>query len=377
MAENARMRHVTRGSRDGARAEGLRHKDLRQEDFTQEDLTQEDLTQEALGGHTMREASSLLAAWVAALLPAALGPAAAETYPARPITLVVPFAPGGSASTVARSVADKMSETLGQQIVIDNRGGAGGTLATRAVAKGAPDGYTILVVTSATVGTSPSLLHNLGYDPRKDLDPIGLIAATPNVIVVHPSFPARSLAELIKIGKETATPIPYGSPGTGTLNHLTVELLAYRTGMKLSHVPYKGAAPALNDLLGGHIGVLISAIPNAHSHVVAGTIRGLAVTGAKRSPLIPAVPTFAEAGLAGYDVPLRWGLAALAGTPRPVIDTLNRALNAALTTDEVRGRLAIEGAEPQPTTPEEYAAIIDGELTMWSDLVKAAGINPE
>jgi tripartite-type tricarboxylate transporter receptor subunit TctC len=376
MEENARMRHVARGSRDGA-SEGVRRKGLRQTDFRREDL----------GAPTMRGASILLAACVAVLLPAALlpaallavtfGPAAAETYPARPITLVVPFAPGGSASTVARSVADKMSETLGQQIVIDNRGGAGGTLATRAVAKGAPDGYTILVVTSATVGTSPSLLHNLGYDPRKDLDPIGLIAATPNVIVVHPSFPARSLAELIKIGKETATPIPYGSPGTGTLNHLTVELLAYRTGMKLSHVPYKGAAPALNDLLGGHIGVLISAIPNAHSHIVAGTIRGLAVTGAKRSPLIPAVPTFAEAGLAGYDVPLRWGLAAPAGTPRPVIDTLNRALNAALMTDEVRERLAIEGAEPQPTTPEEYAAIIDGELTMWSDLVKAVGINPE
>jgi tripartite-type tricarboxylate transporter receptor subunit TctC len=323
----------------------------------------------------MRAASVLPATLAAALLAVTFGPAAAETYPVRPITLVVPFAPGGSASTVARSVADKMSETLGQQIVIDNRGGAGGTIATRAVAKGAPDGYTILVVTSATVGTSPSLLHNLGYDPRNDLDPIGLIAATPNVIVVHPSFPARSMAELIKIGKET--PIPYGSPGTGTLNHLTVELLAYRTGMKLSHVPYKGAAPALNDLLGGHIGVLISAIPNAHSHIVAGTIRGLAVTGTKRSPLIPAVPTFAEAGLAGYNVPLRWGLAAPAGTPRPVIDTLNRALNAALTTDEVRGRLAIEGAEPQPSTPEAYAAIIDGELTMWSDLVKAVGINPE
>src|SRR5437667_3735340 len=377
MDENARMRHVVRGSRGGARAEGLRQKDLRQEDFTQEDFTQEDFTHEDLGGPTMRGASILLAALVAALLPAALGPAAAETYPARPITLVVPFAPGGSASTVARSVADKMSETLGQQIVIDNRGGAGGTVATRAVAKGMPDGYTIVVATSATVGTSPSLLHNLGYDPRQDLDPIGLIAATPNVIVVHPSFPARSLAELIKIGKETATPIPYGSPGTGTLTHLTVELLAYRTGMKLSHVPYKGAAPALNDLLGGHIGVLISAIPNAHSHLVAGTIHGLAVTGAKRSALLPAVPTFAEAGLAGYDVPLRWGLAAPAGTPRAVIDTLNRALNAALMTGEVRERLAIEGAEPQPTTPEEYAAIIDRELTMWSDLVKAVGIKPE
>src|SRR5215831_15172589 len=296
MAENARMRHVTRGSRDGARAEGLWHNDVRQEDFTQEDLTQEDLTQEELGGHTMREASSLLAAWVAALLPAALGPAAAETYPARPITLVVPFAPGGSASTVARSVADKMSETLGQQIVIDNRGGAGGTVATRSVAKAPPDGYTILVVTSATVGTSPSLFQNLGYDPRRDLEPIGLIAATPNLVVVHPSFPARSLPELIKIGKETTTPIPYGSPGPGTLNHLTVELLAYRTGMKVMHIPYKGAAPALNDLLGGHIKVLLSAIPNVHSHVLAGSMHALAVAAVKRSALLPAVPTFAEAG---------------------------------------------------------------------------------
>src|SRR5262245_37998762 len=378
MEGNARMRHVARAAAETARErKACGNKGLGQEDFTQEDLTQEDLTQEDLGGPTMRGASILLAAWVAALLPAALGAAAAETYPARPITLVVPFAPGGSASTVARSVADKMSETLGQQIVIDNRGGAGGTVATRAVAKGAPDGYTILVATSATVGTSPSLLHNLGYDPRKDLDPIGLIAATPNVIVVHPSVPARSLAELIKIGQETGTPIPYGSPGTGTLNHLTVELLAYRTGMKLSHVTYKCASPSLNDLRGAHIAVLISAIPNAHSHIVAGTIHGLAVTGAKRSALIPAVPTLAEAGLAGYDVPLRWGLAAPTGTPRAVIDTLNRALNAALMTEEVRGRFAVEGAEPQPTTPEVYAAIIDRELTMWSDLVKAVGINPE
>ena len=322
----------------------------------------------------MRRMSTLLAVCGAL---AAAGPAVAQSYPARPITLVVPFAPGGSASTAARSVADKMSETLGQQIVIDNRGGAGGTVATRAVAKAPPDGYTLLVVTSATVGTSPSLFQNLGYDPRKDFAPIGLIAATPNLIAVHPTFPARSLAELIKIGKEATTPIPYGSPGTGTLNHLTVELLAYRTGMKVAHVPYKGAGPALNDLLGGHINVLISAIPNAHSHIVAGTIHGLAVTGAKRSALIPDVPTFAEAGFPGYDVPLRWGLAAPAGTPRPIIDKLNAALNAALATDEVRQRLAIEGAEPQPTTPEEYAAIIDREVAMWSDLVKAAGIKPE
>jgi tripartite-type tricarboxylate transporter receptor subunit TctC len=325
----------------------------------------------------MRGNSVLLAALGISAALGTAAPAVAQSYPDRPITLIVPFAPGGSASVAARSVADKMSETLGQPIVIDNRGGAGGTVATRAAAKMAPDGYSILVVSSATVGTSPSVFQNLGYDPRKDFDPIGLIAAAPNLIVVHPSFPARSLTELVALGKNAATPIAYGSPGTGTLNHLTVELLAYRTGMKVSHVPYKGAVPALNDLLGGHISVLISAIPNAYSHVQAGTIRALAVTGAARSALLPNVPTFAEAGFPGYDVPLRWGLAAPAGTPRAVIDKLNGALNMALTTEELRQRLAIEGTKPQPTTPEDYAAIIDREVAMWSNLVKAAGIKPE
>ena len=314
---------------------------------------------------------------LAACLTLAAQAALAETYPNRSITLVVPFAPGGSSSTAARNVADKMSDALGEQIIIETRPGAGGTVATRSVAKNAPDGYSILLTTNATLATAPSLFQNLGYDPRRDFEPIGLIAATPNVIVVHPSFPARSLADLIKIGKETASPIPYGSPGTGTLNHLTIELLAHRTGMKVSHVPYKGAGPALNDLLGGHIRVLISAVPNAHSHIAAGTIRALAVTGAKRSPLISEVPTLAEAGLAGYEVPLRFGLAVPAGTPRAIVDTLNHALNSALASDDIRARLALEGAEPQPTTPAEYAAMIDHELTMWSDLVAAVGIKLE
>ena len=321
----------------------------------------------------MRTTSFLIA--VCAMLDAAAAPA--QPYPSRSITLVVTFAPGGSASTVARSVADKMSEELAAQIIIENRPGAGGTVATRAVAKSAPDGSTILLATSATLGTAPSLSHNLGYDPRRDFEPIGLIAATPNVIVVNPDFPARSLADLIRIGRETATPIPYGSPGAGTLNHLTMELLAHRTGMRLSHVPYKGAGPALNDLIGGHIGVLISAVPNAHSHIAAGTVHALAVTGATRSLLIPAVPTLAETGQPGYEVPLRWGLAAPAGTGRPVIDALSRALNPALASEDVRSRLALEGAEPQPTTPEEYAAMIARELAMWSELVRAAHIRVE
>ncbi|HEY7247053.1 MAG TPA: tripartite tricarboxylate transporter substrate binding protein [Xanthobacteraceae bacterium] len=316
---------------------------------------------------------SLLVGWT---IPAPQT-AAAESYPSRPITLVIPFAPGGSSSTAARSIADKMSETLGQQIVIENRPGAGGTIATRAAARAAPDGYTILLVTSATLGTAPSLFDDLGYDPRADFAPIGLIAATPNVIAVHPSFPARSLQELITLGRQTTTPIAYGSPGTGTLNHLTMELLAHRTGMKLTHVPYKGAGPALNDLLGGHIRLLISAVPNAHAHIAAGTMRALAVTGARRSPLIPEVPTLAEAGLDGYEIPLRWGLAAPAGTPAAAIETLNRALNTTLSSAEARRRLALEGADPEPTTPAEYARLIDRELAMWSDLVRAAGIKPQ
>src|SRR6516225_1896126 len=316
----------------------------------------------------MRGACVLPAALVAALVTVILGPAGAETYPTRPITLVVPFAPGGSASTAARSIADKMSETLGQQIIIDNRPGAGGAVATRAVARSEPDGYTVLVGTSATLGTAPSLFENLGYDPRNDFDPIGVIAATPNAIVVHPSFQARSLPELIAFGKEAHGPILYGSPGPGTLGHLTVELLAHRTGMKVQHVPYKGAGPALTDLLGGHIRVLISAVPNIHAQIAAGTIDALAVAAAKRSALLPSVPTFAEAGVDGFDVPLRWGLVAAAGTRRSVIESLNRALNDALSTDEVRERLALEGAEAEQGTPRDYATLIDRELTMWSDL---------
>ena len=325
----------------------------------------------------MRRMLALLAACGALAMPGFVSLVSAQIFPERPITLVVPFAPGGSSSTAARSVADKMSEILGQPIVIDNRGGAGGTVATRTVAKAAPDGYTLLVVTSGTVGTSPALYANLGYDARKDLEAIGVIAAAPNLLLVHPSLPARTLADLIRIAGQSSSPIQYGSPGVSTLNHLTGELLAHKTGIKLTHVPYKGAAPALNDLLGGHIQVLFSAIPNAHSHVLAGTIHALAVTGTRRSALLPRIPTFAEAGIGGLDVPLRYGLAAPAGTPRAVIEKLNQALNGALVSEEVRRRLALEGAEPQPTTPEEFAALIDREVTMWTDLVKAVGIKTE
>jgi tripartite-type tricarboxylate transporter receptor subunit TctC len=301
------------------------------------------------------------------------GGAVAQDYPTRPITLIVPFPPGGSTTIVARIVAEKMSEALGQQIVIDNRAGAGGTLGTRSAARSAPDGYTIALAYTATVAIGPSLYPNVGYDPRKDFAAIGMIGAAPSVVVVHPSVPAQSIADLIKLAKDAGN-YQYGSPGVGTVNHLTTELFAYTAGLRMTHIPYKGTGPALNDLLGGHIPLMFVPIPAAHGNVAAGKLRALAVTGAQRSKLMPQVPTIAENGLPGFDVALRYGLVAPAGTPRPIIERLNKELRAALATEDVIRRLAIDGAEPLSTTPEEYAADIDREETKWSQVVKAIGL---
>jgi tripartite-type tricarboxylate transporter receptor subunit TctC len=330
-----------------------------------------------VGWAQARMMRALVFALLSVLAAIAPTPAFAQPYPTRPVTLVVPFVPGGSASVMARAVADRLSETLGQPIVIDNRGGAGTTIGARAVAKSAPDGYTILLATNATLGVAPNLYANAGYDPRKDFAPLGLIGVVPTVVVVLPSSPFRTLADVIKRGKETAERIEYGTPGIGTVNHLAAELLGMMTGIKLTHVPYRGAGPALNDLLGGHIPLLFSAIPNVHGHIEAGTLRALAVTTAKRAALLPNVPTIAESGLGGYDMSLGYGLVAPAGTPRAIIERLNAALNAALATVEVKTRLAAEGAEPLPTTPEEHAAIIDREETKGAALVKAIGLKPE
>ena len=301
------------------------------------------------------------------------GGAVAQDYPTRPITLIVPFPPGGSTTIVARIVAEKMSEALGQQIVIDNRAGAGGTLGTRSAARSAPDGYTIALAYTATIAIGPSLYPNVGYDPRKDFAAIGMIGAAPSVVVVHPSVPAQSIADLIKLAKDAGN-YQYGSPGVGTVNHLTTELFAYTAGLRMTHIPYKGTGPALNDLLGGHIPLMFVPIPAAHGNVAAGKLRALAVTGAQRSKLMPEVPTIAENGLPGFDVALRYGLVAPAGTPRPIIERLNKELRAALATEDVIRRLAIDGAEPLSTTPEEYAADIDREETKWSQVVKSIGL---
>ena len=303
--------------------------------------------------------------------------ARADDYPSRPVNLIVPFPPGGSTTVMARNVADKLSAALGQQIVVENRGGAGGTLGTRFVAKAPPDGYTILLSYTATMAIAPAMNANAGYDPHKDFTPIGMIGFAPNVLVVHPSMPVHSIAELIAYAKAAPAPLQYGSPGVGTVNHLAGEYLASEAGLKLQHVPYKGNGPAISDLLGGHIPMMFLPIPVALGNVKAGTLRALAITTAKRSSLLPDLPTLAESGVPGFDAALRYGLMAPAGTPLAVIARLNRELNAALASEDVKERLATEGAESLPGTPEAYAADVAGDEMKWGGLVKKLGLKVE
>jgi tripartite-type tricarboxylate transporter receptor subunit TctC len=303
-------------------------------------------------------------------------PAFAQTFPERPITLIVPFPPGGSTTLVARIVAEKMGETLGQQIVIDNRGGAGGTIGTRATAKASPDGYTIGFGYSGTLAVAPSFYPQAGYDIRKDFEPIGSIAVAPSTITVHPSFPVKSLGELIAYAKANPGKVNYGSAGVGSLNHIAGEYFAIKSGIKLTHVPYKGTGPAITDLLGGHIPMAFVPVPAVHANATDGRLRILAVTSLKRSSLTPETPAVAET-IPGFEAVLRYGLVAPAGTPKPIIERLNAALNAALQSDEVRKKLAIEGAEPTPTTPAQYGADMDREEKQWAEVVKAAGIKAE
>ena len=298
-------------------------------------------------------------------------------YPTRPITLVVPYSAGGGNDAMARVVAERMSKALSQQIVIENRGGAGGSIATRQVAKAAPDGYTLGLGGTGTLAIDPTLYPNAGYDPRKDFAPVGLIATSPLVILVNPSLPAHNVRELIALAKAQPGKLNYASAGSGSGIHLGTVLFAVAAGIELTHIPYKGTGPALTDVLGGHVTIYFSSLPPAIGLVKDGKLRALAVTGLKRSPTFPELPTVAEQGLPGFEAVLHYGIVAPAGTPRPIIDKLNAALREALGDADVSGRIATEGAEPLATTPEEYAADIDREETKWSALVKKSGAKAE
>jgi tripartite-type tricarboxylate transporter receptor subunit TctC len=313
---------------------------------------------------------------VAAALMAAfgMGQARAQDYPNRAITLVVSTAAGGGNDIMARVIGDRMSRTLGQQVVIENRPGAGGTTATRQIAKSAPDGYTLGLGNTGTLAQGPAFYSNAGYDPIKDFSPIGLIAYAPLSVVVHPSVPANTLKELIALAKKEPGKLTYGSGGAGTPNHLTGVLFEQAAGVKLVHVPFRGSGPAVAALVGNHVPIMFAGLPSVIGNIKNNLVRPLALASPKRTPALPDLVTAAESGLPGFEAAQRYGLIAPAGTPPAIVAKLNKALQEALTSDDVKAKIAAEGAEPVPGTPDDYAKDIAAEWAKWSKVVKDAGI---
>ena len=316
---------------------------------------------------------AILAIGLAAALAASVR---AQDYPSRPIMLVVPYPPGGGNDVIARIVSAKMSAALGREIVVENHGGAGGTIATRQVARAAPDGYTLLVATSS-LAINPSIYPDVGYDPRKDFSAVGLMATSQNVLLLTPSVAAGSVQELIALAKADPGKLTYASTGGGNSVQLAAQLFAEMAGVTLTQVPYKGNAPALTDLLGGHVDLMFSPLPGAVGLVRDGKVRALAVTGRARSALFPDLPTVAEAGLPGYESELHYGIVAPAGVPRPIVERLNAALRGALASPDVAQHFAALGAEVFPSTPEAYAADIAAEEAKWSPILRKAGVKDE
>ena len=318
------------------------------------------------------DAARMTGAAILALCCAQVFSAAAQDYPTRPITLIVPYPAGGGVDVMGRLVGAKLSIALGQQVVIENRGGAGGMIGTRDAARASADGYTI-----AMLLTGISLGANTGYDVNKDFVPIGLVASTPIIVDAHPSLPAKSLADVIALAKKDPGKLSAGTPPAPTINYLAAQLFNLLAGTDITVVTYKGTGPLTNDLLGNHVPLGFNTIPASISNIAAGQLRGLAVTASKRSAAVPEVATAAESGLPGFEAVLYYGLAAPAGTPRPIVERLNKELRAILANDEMKKRLIDDGTDPTPSTPEEYAANIAREEGKWAALVQKLGLKIE
>ena len=317
------------------------------------------------------------AAIAATLYACAASGALAQAYPAKPIRMIVPFAPGGNVDINARAVAPALGQVLGQQVIVENRAGAGGTIGADAVAKSAPDGYTLLMASSSIMTNGPALYPKLPYDIVRDFAPVGRVAVVPLVIIVHPSLPARNTRELIAIAKAQGGKLVFANAGVGTTNHLIAELLMIRTGARMSLIPYKGSAPALIDLVAGHVYGHVDQISSALPYIKAGRIRAIAVTTAKRAVALPEVPTLAESGVPGFDASTVTGVLAPAKTPREIVQRLNAALGQVLAQAAVKERFATVGAEVQPSTSDELAAWIRDDFAIWVKVVKQAGIKVE
>jgi tripartite-type tricarboxylate transporter receptor subunit TctC len=311
--------------------------------------------------------TAILAAWLA------WSPAEAQDYPSKPIRMIVPFAAGGILDIVARAVGERLNSPLGQPIVVDNRGGAGGSIGTEIASRAAPDGYTLLTGHIGTHAINPSLYPKLGYDPVKDFAPITLAAMFPLGLFVHPSVPAHSVQDLIALAKAKPGAINFASAGSGGPTHMAGEMLKAMARVDIVHVPYKGNAAALNDLLGGRVQIFFSNLVTALPHARAGKLRALAVSTAKRSQLAPQLPTVAESGVPGYDLTNWVGMFAPAATPRPIVLRLNRDIAAILNAADLKDRFRAQGLELVSTTPEAFGAFIRSELAKWRRVVKESG----
>ncbi|MBV8272027.1 MAG: tripartite tricarboxylate transporter substrate binding protein [Cupriavidus sp.] len=307
-----------------------------------------------------------------ALALAIVGNAHADAYPSKPIQMIVPQAPGGTNDIVARLVAADLSQRLGQQVVVENRPGAGGNIGTQTAARSTPDGYTLLMTISSTQAINPSLYRSIPFDPVKDFEPIAPVASVPNVLVVNPAFPAKSMAELISMAKAKPDYYRFASAGNGTLNHLLGEMLNSMAGIKLEHVPYKGVAPALNDVLGNQVPMAFASLPSVLAHIKAGKVRALGVSSAKRSPFAPDIPAIGET-VPGYSGDLWVGLFAVRGTPKDVTQKLATTMQAALADKTLRDKLAAQGAEVLTGTPQQFATMLRGDIDKWAKIVKQSG----
>ena len=300
----------------------------------------------------------------------------AQTYPARPIRLVVPYPPGGSNDVLSRIAAQAMSPGLGQQVIVENRGGAGGMIGADNVAKSAPDGYSIVNV-QASFTANAALRTKMAYDPMGDFAYIGMMARGPLLVVVHPSLPVKNVKELIALARAKPGQINYGSTGTGGHNHMATELFARMSAIKIVHVPYKGVAPALTDLMGGHTQLVMTSLPSALTQVQAGRLKALAVGSEQRSSFMPEMPTISESGVPGYFAEFWWGLAAPSKTPNDIVNRLATELTRALQSPELKQRFAAEGAEPSVMTREQFTRFVANEITRWRKVALEARIQPE
>ena len=297
--------------------------------------------------------------------------AGAQAYPSRPITLIVPYPPGGGVDAMGRLVAQKLSLALGQQFIIENRPGAGGVIGTRAAAKAAPDGYTLVMMVSLIS------LPSSGYDLNRDFAPVGLIASTPIVAMTHPSFPAKSLADVIALAKKEPGNVTLGTTPPPTINYIAAELFKSLSGAEMTIVSYRGTGPLTNDLVGGHVAIGFNTIPPAIGNIEAGRLRAIAVAAPARTAALPDVPTAAESGLPGFEAVQYYGLSAPAGLPRPILERLNKEMRSMITSEEVTKRIVADGGDPMPSTPEEYAANIEREEGKWAALIKKLGLKIE